>query len=103
MKVGNLKYKIDQDRNDYVVVIGLLLNMTNIKVPSEIKHEGKIYKVTGIGKYAFSDCSSLTSITIPNSVTSIGDSAFCKCIGLTSITIPDSVTSIGESAFCNCS
>ena len=58
--------------------------------------------VTGIGDYAFYDCTGLTRITIPNSVTSIGDSAFSGCTGLTSITIPDSVTSIGYSAFSGC-
>ncbi len=52
-----------------------------------------------IASYAFSQCYSLTSITIPDSVTSIGSSAFCNCESLTSITIPDSVTTIGSYAF----
>ena len=45
------------------------------------------YSVTSIGEYAFLECRSLTSITIPDSVTSIGDGAFLGCISLTSITV----------------
>ncbi len=55
-----------------------------------------------IGDSAFSSCSGLISVTIPNSVTSIGKDAFYKCSGLTSVTIPEGVTSIGDSAFYNC-
>ena len=58
--------------------------------------------VKGIGAYAFYECSSLTSVTIPNSVTSIGELAFHGS-GLTSVTIPNSVTSIGSRAFAYCS
>ena len=51
---------------------------------------------------AFENCSSLTSVILPNSITSIGENAFSHCTGLTSIEIPDSVTSIGNSAFSHC-
>jgi hypothetical protein len=50
---------------------------------------------------AFSGCTGLTSVTIPNSVTEINQ-AFSRCTGLTSITIPNNVTAIGSSTFSGC-
>ena len=61
------------------------------------------HHVTRVGNGAFDGCSSLKSITIPNSVTSIGSWAFADCSSLKSITIPSSVTSIGSAAFFSCS
>ena len=55
--------------------------------------------VTAIGEKAFSGCTGLTSVTIPEGVESIGDEAFYGCSKITEITIPSSVTEIGESAF----
>ena len=97
-----------------------------VVIPESVVYESTAYSVTSIEDHAFSYCSGLTSVTIPNSVTSIvsdafsycsgltsviignsvtsiGYSAFSGCSGLTSVTIPNSVTSIGDYAFCNCS
>ena len=59
--------------------------------------------VTSIGTDAFFGCRGLTTITLPNSLTSIGNDAFAACSGLTTITLPNSITSIGTTAFANCS
>ncbi len=58
--------------------------------------------VTSIGEETFRNCTSLTGITIPNSVTSIRYYAFEECTSLTSVTIPDSVTSIELAVFRRC-
>ena len=58
--------------------------------------------VTGIGDYAFTGCTSLTGVTIPDSVVRIGEGAFWAT-RLASVTIPGSVTSIGSAAFGMCS
>ena len=55
----------------------------------------------GIASSAFSYCTGLTSIVIPNSVIKIGEEAFWDCTGLTSIDIPNSVTEVDEDAFYN--
>ena len=56
----------------------------------------------GIAGNAFSSCTGLTSINIPNSVTNIGVSAFSGCQNLNTIIIPNGVTSIGGGAFNGC-
>ncbi len=62
----------------------------------------ELQNVSAIGASAFSGCTGLTSLTIPNSVSAIGASAFSGCTGLTSLTIPNSVSAIGASAFSEC-
>jgi len=81
-----------------IEIAGCYEYVRKVNIPIEI--DGK--SVTSIENYAFSYCTSLTEITIPDSVTSIGKGVFFGCTNLTKITIPDSVTSIGECAFRGC-
>ena len=74
-------------------------SVTKVDIPSEI--DGVAVKI--IGDYAFYNCDSLYSVTIPSGVTSISNCAFTHCSCLMEVTIPDSVTNIGISAFNGCS
>ena len=84
-------------KNGVHYLTGYIGDDTALTLPTDFK--GENYQ---IGERAFYNCSSLTAITIPESVTSIGNYAFYNCSSLKSITIPEGVTSIGEYAFYNC-
>lgn len=125
--VEGIAYGILSDSNRTVAVIAKegQLYSGDIKIPSQVIYNHKVYTVISIEyatfmgcsdlssvcipntiieirAHAFEDCSALTSITIPNSVTSILSSAFAGCTNLTSITIPNSVTSIEDWTFKGC-
>ncbi len=61
-------------------------DLTEANIPARVTKDGVTYTVTDIMQDAFSDCSSLTSITIPNGVTSLGYHVFDGCSSLASIT-----------------
>ncbi len=92
-----LTYKVE---GETVTVVDCDGNASGeLVIPSS--YDGKPVKT--IGFMAFSECFSLTSVTIPDSVTTIRDHAFSGCSSLINVKIPESVTSIGWRAFSGCS
>lgn len=89
------RYRLE---NDWAVIVGYIGEDTSVSIPSEIKG----YKVEGIDDNAFYGCTSLASITIPDTVSYIGESAFSGCTSLTSLIIPESVGYIRKNAFYGC-
>lgn len=58
--------------------------------------------IKNIGKFAFQDCTALTSVSFPAGLKTIGASAFRGCTGLTVVSIPNSVEELGTYAFFGC-
>ena len=74
-----------------------------ITIPSTVPYKGKEYPVAYIGPKAFSGCFGITGpLIIPDTVTLISNLAFNSCSSLTSVTIGNSVATRGQWAFRGC-
>lgn len=91
----NLYYKV---ASDHVVITGCDRSAEIIDIPANI---GGL-PVTEIDAMAFYKKSTITSVTISDTVTDIGSMAFAECSGLTEISLPNNLTEIPEGAFNNC-
>ena len=101
-KVDGICYNITSSTDNTVEVSDYGGDAKSVTIPTWVTYNGETYQVTSIGNYAFSRCSSLTSIEIPNSVTSIGNYAFSGCSNLDYFSFGKSVKSIGQEAFSDC-
>ena len=101
--IGDLTYGVISTNPPQVEVHDANLSITTANIPETVTYNETTYSVTSIEEWAFCNCSSLTSVTLPNSIASIGNDAFYKCSSLTSISIGNSLTYIGYDAFYNCS
>ena len=100
--IEGIKYLLEEETLTAEVIKNPNGYRGNIIIPETIVFNEVTYRVTSVGKQAFGNCFSLTSVVIPNSVTSIGRDAFWGCDSLKSIVISNGVTSIGAAAFMGC-
>lgn len=107
--INDICYKVNRDGESVTVTYSDSSNdyannyagLTTANIPETVTYQGKTYSVTAIGKYAFRNCSSLTSAIVPNTVKTINTS-FYSCVNLQNVEIGNSVTSISGNAFRDC-
>ena len=103
-EINGIYYNLDKNLKTAVVTY-ISYSETyegSVTIPSKVRNGGVEYIVTEIGKNAFSRCSRLTSVTIPDGVEDIGSYAFSECYNLETVNIPNSVRNIGMGAFQDC-
>lgn len=88
--------------SDGILYVGNVLYIYKGTMPENTSIEVR-EGTKGISPYAFENCSTLISITLPESLTNIGGNAFTGCANLASIIIPEEVTVIGAGTFSGCS
>lgn len=108
--IGGIYYNFDAGTNSARVTYKVYNSTSNnsaysgsVVIPEKVVYNDVEYSVTMIESYAFSKCTNLSTVKIPNTVTTIGVSAFSNCSSMTSASIGDGVTQIASCAFLNCS
>ncbi len=94
--IGDLTYKTIDATS--VKVYKCSTNVVAVNIPSSVEYNSVNYNVTTIANGAFENCSTLTSIVIPDNIVTIQDYAFTNCSSLTSITLHENLT-IASKAF----
>ena len=90
-----LTYEIN---NGEITITHCTSSAVSVSIPEEIDGCPVVY----IGEFAFSGCTGLCEVNIPDSLRSIDDYAFYNCPSLYSVTIPDGVSYIGRYSFAYC-
>ena len=102
-KADGIYYNINVLEKTAEVTFGDVKYQGQITIPSSVFYSNQDLPVTSISTSAFSNCSELLSVNIPNSVNSIGISAFRDCSNLISIELPNEITRIEDHTFAYCS
>ena len=76
VEIDGINYELNGETKQATVVSKSDKYSGDVVIPESVEYGGATYSVTSIVDNAFSGCSGLTSVTIPNSVTSIGGGGF---------------------------
>ncbi len=95
LSVNGLSYILEDST---VTIIGYTGDAARVEIPEKI--DG--YDVTRIGKCAFEDNMTITSVVLPDTIEVIDYKAFADCRNLETINFPDSLSTIGDYAFTTC-
>ena len=94
-KVGNVLFFIDKSSG---TITGFAGDPKDLTIPTALGG----YKISTIGKGAFSGSATLRTLIVPDGITTISENAFANCPNLTSVEIASSVSYIGSGAFSGC-
>lgn len=108
-KIGDLYYYLYPDGTAEVIkdqdinhsYLNPYPDITALNVPASVSYEDNTYVVSKIGSQAFKWCQNLTTVTLPNTIEKIAEDAFYQS-SISAISIPNSVRTIGSSAFGGC-
>lgn len=96
--------------SDFIIENGVLIQYVgpggDVVIPDGVTEIGRYFPMwveNGFGVSAFWDCSTITSIVMPDSVKTIPEDAFWGCTNLKSITLSNNLTEIPVNAFSMCS
>lgn len=103
-KVDNIFYRYTGDNEVGISYEYTIYNSYtgDVNIPAQVNFDGNTYDVTSLCGSAFRNCSTMTSVNLPNGIKSIGYTAFYNCSSLTSINIPETVDTIANLAFRGC-
>jgi len=99
VEVDGISYSLNTKSGTAEVVNNASQYSGNIVIPETIIYEGSTYNVTSLGKEAFKACTSLISLSMPNSITTLGDKVFYDCRNLESVNISENISIISINAF----
>lgn len=97
--IDSIKYYLDNGQA--TIMSTTATSSGDLKIPESVTYNNVSYTVSSISTKAFSG-TTISSVTLPNSITSMGDGCFYCCRTLTSVTLPDGITSLPNECFSGC-